>query len=929
MSTKAIEEKLNATKAPGEAVRRPRPEAVIPDAAKDGKQHTRVNDKVVRRRKQGDEKGDLPEPVVVAEPARGGRRTAVAPPRAQEVVVRAQVREEPVVARPVIRDEQDLPPVVVEAAPPAAEIPAEMPQVDRVEEPVAEVAVAVEPPAEPVAAVAVEVTSAPAVVEAPVVEPVAVVIAAPVVAAAPAVAPEPAPRDRRPPPPGHRQQQARPPVQRAVRVTEGESRATVPESRTTLPETARFAGLGKAVVALPPGYDPSNPGGNRGVVGGRRAATPAPAAAPPPRGGRRQVEPVVPAPEPQDNRGDRRPRPGKRTEAPVPAAGRKPALPPKRPQVPGTIAPKAAKRKVRIDGVVSVSQLSHELGQKAPVVLKILMKMGMLVKVNDMLDLDTATLVAAEFDYEVENVGFTEDKFLQHVSASEDQGRMVSRAPVVTIMGHVDHGKTTLLDAIRNASVAKGEAGGITQHIGAYQVEHNDHTITFIDTPGHAAFSSMRARGAQVTDIVILVVAADDGVQPQTREAIAHARAAKVPIIVAVNKMDKPGVKSDPIKQQLTELGLQPEDWGGETLFCEVSALKKIGMGDILEAVLLQAEMLDLKANAERHAEGIVIESQMEKGKGAVATVLVQSGTLHVGDFLVIGTTFGKVRAMTDFRGKKLKEAGPSVPVSITGLGDLPDAGDTMVVVENDKNARTLAEHRGEQRRMEALGIGKRRTMEDLIAQAGQSATVVLNVLVKADVNGSVEAVKGAVLGLEVPGTEVRVLLAGVGDISESDVNLIGANISTSHTMLLGFNVKADAKAREACEKYGIEPQIYSVIYTLLDDVKRKMASLLDPDLVEVRHGMAEIRQTFSISKVGTIAGCMVKEGKIGRNHTIRLSRGGKKVWEGRIVTLKRFKDDVREVEAGFECGVRFDGFNDVQEGDVFESFSMEQVKAE
>ncbi|MBN2800680.1 MAG: translation initiation factor IF-2 [Deltaproteobacteria bacterium] len=888
-----------------------------------------MSSRVVRRRKKDDLDGGADETETAADaaaaPVARGRRAAVEAtlPEPVQVVVEASVAapiatEPPDVAAapapeaPQVPAAPAPPQVVVEAAPVpvAAPVPPAKAEPPAVEAPAVE-APAVEAPAveAPVRVPEVPVAAAPVEVTAPVEAPAPPTAAARPAAARPAAArPAAPPRERQP--------------AREKAPEKSPERAASPE-RGVLPETPRFQGYGKAVVALPPGYDPSNPRGNRvaqETAGRRTPAAPAgpagPAAPAAPRG-RRQAETVGQG---DDRRNARRGR-GKRATTPV-ALTKPPRSLKKGVGGGSTVAPKAAKRKVRVDNLISVSQLSHELGLKAPVILKVLMKMGMMVKVNDMLDVETAAVVASEFDYEVENVGFQEDKFLQHVSVVEEEDNRVPRAPIVTIMGHVDHGKTTLLDAIRDANVAKGEAGGITQHIGAYQVDHEGQTITFIDTPGHAAFTSMRARGAQATDIVILVVAADDGVQPQTEEAIAHAKAAGVPIIVAVNKMDKPGVKSDPIKQRLSERGLLAEDWGGETQFCEISALKRLGIEDILEAILLQAEILDLTANEDRHAEGLVIESQMERGRGAVATVLVQNGTLKLGDHVVIGTTYGKVRAMTDFRGKRLKVAGPSVPVSIVGLGELPDAGDVMAVVENEKNARTLVDHRTQQKRDEAFGPAKRRTMEDIFAAAGQEERVTLNVLIKADVNGSLEAVRAAVQGLQVDGTEIRILHAGVGNISESDVTLVGAN----DAMLVGFNVRVDAKARTACDRFGIEPQLYSVIYTLLDDVRRRLVSLLDPDLEEVRHGSAEVRAIFVISKVGTIAGCFVKDGKIGRNHTARVLRGGRQVWEGRIATLKRFKDDVREVADGYECGVRFEGFNDLQEGDIFETYTMEEV---
>lgn len=698
---------------------------------------------------------------------------------------------------------------------------------------------------------------------------------------------------------------------------------SVPSDPTTKerPDTPQFAGLGKAVVMPPPGYDPTNPAAfhrrNATAATATGNTTPKPASdADAQRArGRRRVEagnagPAQPARRRRraNTRMDQRMRPKRRRKS----SGPKVASP----------QPKAIKRKVRANNDITVADLAVQLGVKANAVIKQLMGMGMMVSLNEVLDLESATLIAAEFDYTVENVGFQEVNFLQHVDVADEEKGLESRSPVITIMGHVDHGKTTLLDAIRNTSTVTGEAGGITQHIGAYQVESDDKQLTFIDTPGHAAFSAMRARGARVTDIVVLVVAADDGVQPQTVEAINHSKAAEVPIIVAVNKMDKPDVSSENIKQRLSEYELVPEEWGGDTLFVEVSALKNTGIDDLLETISLQAEVLDLQANSERHAEGVVLEAHMERGKGAVATVLVQSGTLRNGDHVVIGAAFGRVRAMNDWSGVRVKQAGPSTPVEVFGLSNLPDVGDALSVVENEKNARRLTAHREIIVREQGLRNTRRRTSDDLFASAGQAQNEVLYLVLKCDVAGSLQALKGAIDSIEVEGSEVRVLHAGVGNISESDVSLISANDG----LLIGFNVKVDPKAGRVADQHGCEPLLYSVIYDVLDFVTAKMKGLLAPVFEEVPQGSVEVRAIYDISRVGRIAGCYVTDGKVARSSVVRLLRKGEEVWTGSVRTLKRFKDDVKKVSSGYECGIALDGFNEIEEGDELKIFEMVQV---
>jgi translation initiation factor IF-2 len=585
-------------------------------------------------------------------------------------------------------------------------------------------------------------------------------------------------------------------------------------------------------------------------------------------------------------------------------------------------APKGNKRKIRIDNVISVGQLAHQMGLKAGVIIKQLMGLGVMATVNEMLDFDTAEMVAIEFEYEIENVGFQEHEVIGVAAhAVSDEGGDPC-PPVVTIMGHVDHGKTTLLDAIRKTKVAAGEFGGITQHIGAYQVEANGSLITFIDTPGHAAFSDMRARGAAVTDIVILVVAVDDGVQAQTIEAINHSRAAGVPIIVAVNKMDKPDANPDSIKKRLTEFEVLSEEWGGETMFVPVSALAETGLDDLLDAINLQAEMLELKANADRPADGVVVEAQQVRGRGSVATVLVRGGTLNKGDYVVMGTTFGKVRQMVSHTGAKISSAGPSTPVEISGLSGVPEAGDAMSVVKTERDAKSIAQHRLDKKKQEILAATRRRTSADLFAAANEAGIKQLNIVLKADVRGSLEALKSALESIEVEGARVNVLHHGVGDISESDVSLVSAN----NGLLLGFNVRVDARARKSAESQSVAPERYTIIYDVIDRVKGVMRSLIGPIYEDVREGTAVVRQVFSVSKVGTIAGCHVQDGKIGRNFHIRLIRNNVQVWEGKLLTLKRFKDDVTEVTHGYECGVGLEGYNEIEEGDILEAFVRKEV---
>ncbi len=589
-------------------------------------------------------------------------------------------------------------------------------------------------------------------------------------------------------------------------------------------------------------------------------------------------------------------------------------------------ATKASKRVVRMDQAITVGDFAQQMSLKASEVIAKLIELGVLATINQPLDQDTATIVAEEFGFQVEFTGFDETEILGDL-IQDQEGALVERPPVVTVMGHVDHGKTSLLDSIRSASVAAKEHGGITQHIGAYSVELSDgRKITFLDTPGHAAFTSMRARGANITDIVILVVAADDGVMPQTEEAINHARAAGVPIVVAVNKMDKAGANPDRVKQQLSEKGLQPEEWGGDTMFYPVSALKGDGIQGLLEGVLLQAELKELRANPDRGAIGTIVEARQEKGRGTVATVLVQKGTLRLGDVFVCGSEFGRVRSMLDYRGQKLEQAGPSTPVEISGLSNVPEAGDDFVVVESETKARQVANHRAERRRAkeQAELAGGPISLEEFARRTKLNAAAELNLIVKADVHGSLEAVKEAVTKLSGEKVIVKVIHGGVGGINESDVQLAIA----SSAIILGFNVRAEPRAMAEAESLGVDIRFYRVIYELIDEVKSAMAGLLAPIKKEVHLGRAEVRDTFSVPKIGTVAGCYILDGVVKRGCHLRLLRDSTVVHEGRMLNLRRFKDDVKEVQTGYECGISIAGFNDLKPGDLIEVYEIKEEAA-
>ena len=581
------------------------------------------------------------------------------------------------------------------------------------------------------------------------------------------------------------------------------------------------------------------------------------------------------------------------------------------------------KHHVVIEESITVQDLARQLSKKSAEVIMKLMSMGVMATINQELDIDTATIIAEEFGATVEVKVTKEEELL--VDIPDDPADLVTRPPVVTIMGHVDHGKTSLLDKIRSSNVTASEAGGITQHIGAYQVEINSQKITFLDTPGHEAFTAMRARGAQVTDIAILVVAADDGVMPQTIEAIDHAKAAEVPIIVAINKIDKPSADPDKIKQELTNHGLVAEDWGGDAIMVPVSAKSGQGINDLLEMILLVAEVQELKANPNRNAKGKVVESKLDRGRGPVATLLVQNGTLYVGDFLIVGTTQGRIRAMFDYKGKAVKMAPPSMPVEILGLSEVPEAGDDFIAVDNEKLAKQVAEKRQKDKHLQEISRNLKVSLEDIFAQIKEGEIKDLNIVLKADVQGSIEAIRQSLEKLSNDEVRVNIIRTAVGGIKEADVMLAAA----SNAIIIGFNVRPDANAKKLSEKENVEIKTYRVIYDAIEDVRAALSGMLAPEIKEVELGQAEVRNTFKVPKVGTIAGCYVTEGKITRNAKLRVVRDGVVILDGEIASLRRFKDDVKEVAAGYECGIGIDKFNDIKEGDVLEAYTFEEIKRE
>lgn len=583
-----------------------------------------------------------------------------------------------------------------------------------------------------------------------------------------------------------------------------------------------------------------------------------------------------------------------------------------------------SKRNVKIGETVVVSDLAKMMSVKAIEVVKKLMTMGTGATINQSIDSDTAELVADEFGFNVNIERFIEEDLLFDQDESHD-AEEVPRPPVVTVMGHVDHGKTTLLDSIRETNVVAGEAGGITQHIGAYAVNIKDSTIAFVDTPGHEAFTSMRARGASITDIVILVVAADDGVMPQTVEAVNHAKAAEVPIIVAINKVDKEGADIEKIRRELSEIGLISEQWGGDTLFAEVSAKKKKGISQLLELVLLQADILELRASPDKKANGVVVEAELDKGKGAVSTVIVKEGTLRVGDCLVSGVHSGKIRALTDDRGKAVKSVGPSMPVKIMGLSGVAEAGEKFHVVKDEKTAKEITSHRLDKIRSRKVIATPKLSLEDLFSSIENEEAKELSLIIKADTQGSVEALRESLEKLSTEKCRVKIVHSGAGGINETDVVLASA----SNAVVVGFNVRPDANALRISEKEGVSLELHSIIYDVVSRVRSAMEGLLEPIRKEVVVAHMDVRELFHVSRVGTIAGCMVSDGKVSRDNSIRVVRDGTVVFDGRVSSLRRFKEDVKEVPSGYECGITIENFNDVKQGDVFELYKLEEIKQE
>ena len=592
------------------------------------------------------------------------------------------------------------------------------------------------------------------------------------------------------------------------------------------------------------------------------------------------------------------------------------------PPKPEPVVAKPGKRRVKIDEAITVANLAKQMGVKATEVIKKLLLLGLPASINQAVDFDTASLMATEFDFEVDKVGFEEDEILQVQEDRPDDLKF--RPPVITVMGHVDHGKTSLLDAIRQTNVIGGEAGGITQHIGAYYVRLKNGDVVFLDTPGHEAFTSMRARGAKVTDIVILMVAADDGVMQQTVEAINHAKAAQVPIIVAINKIDKPNANIEKVKRELSEHALIPEEWGGTTTMVEISAKKRIGIEELLEMVLLQAELLDLRANPTKPARGRVIEAKLDKGRGPVATILIQEGTLKAGDYYLCGSLSGRVRNMFSDRGRKLDEAGPSRPVEVLGLPGVPNAGDDFIVLTDEKQAKLVAERRHSKLREKELTKTSKITLESLFEQIQDGEIKELNLILKTDVHGSQEAIADSLLKLSTPEVKINLMHNATGAITESDVMLASA----SNAIVIGFSVRADGKVTELAEQEHVDIRYYDVIYQLLSDIKDAMVGMLDPTYKEIVMGRVDVRQTFHVPKIGTIAGGYVLDGRIERNAKVRVIRDGVVINEGKVTSLRRFKDDAKEVKAGFECGVGIENFNDIKVGDILEAFELQEVKA-
>ena len=584
---------------------------------------------------------------------------------------------------------------------------------------------------------------------------------------------------------------------------------------------------------------------------------------------------------------------------------------------------KAIKRRIKIDEAVMLSELAKRMGIKASEIIKSMMAMGTMATVNQTIDFDTAALIAGEFDYEVEPASFEEETILKQ--EIDDPEKLVPRPPVVTIMGHVDHGKTSLLDVIRKTRISETEAGGITQHIGAYHVSTDKGQIAFIDTPGHEAFTAMRARGAQITDIVILVVAADDGVMPQTTEAINHSKAAGVPIIVAINKIDKQNAEPEKVQRELAEIGLTPEDWGGDTIYVNVSAKQAEGIDELMEMISLQAEILELKANPDKLAAGHVVEAKIDSGRGAVATVLVREGTLRAGDPVVCGMHYGRIRAVLDDRGNQLESAGPSLPVEIVGLSGVPMAGDEFLVLKDEKNAKQVSEHRQQKQRSKELAQSNRLSLDKLFERIQEGEVKDLNLIIKADVHGSIEALNDSLIKLSNDEVNINVVHSASGTIIESDISLA----TVSNAIILGFNVRPNPKVQSLANEENVDMRFYNVIYEVIKDVKNAIVGLMASTFEERILGTAEVREVFQIPKVGNIAGCYVTDGKMERGQNMRLLRDGVVVFEGKNSSLRRFKDDAKEVQAGYECGIGIENFNDIKVGDTIDCYYLEEIRPE
>ena len=858
--------------------------------------------------------GGRPEPPKPAAPAMPAPRLVKtakpaappAPPVPEAAPIPAPMTPEPIV--PVVAE--PAPPVEVAPPPPPPPAPVAAPEPEApppVVVPAAEAPVEAPPPPPP--APVVEAPPPPVVSEPPAREPVA-----------PAAAARPAPSPGRVVPPTLRLRVEDPKTGVAPPAPPRRPLLVRPPQPTAPPPAA----TGNLSKTGPGQQRPGAPGAPRPGGPARPGSFPRPQA---PMGGPRPlpsqpVRPSQPAGRPQV--------PGYRPPPPRPSAPRTsgPRRDQPRMQAPQQMsaAPPPVTRTITLAEGMTVSDLATKLDVKAKDVLKKLMERRMMMTINSTVDTETASMIAREFGADVKMQSF-EEELLQVEAEDSKPEDLVTRAPVVTVMGHVDHGKTTLLDAIRETRVAEREAGGITQHIGAYSVNVGDRNVVFLDTPGHEAFTMMRARGARVTDVVVLVVAADDGVMPQTKEAIDHAKAAGVPILVAINKIDKPNANPDRVKKELADLGLVPEDWGGQTVTVQVSAKKRENIPALLEMILLVTELSELKANPKRNASGTVLEAKLDKGRGPVATVLVQDGTLHVGDMIIAGTIVGKIRALIDDRGKPIKHAPPATPVEVLGLGGLPSPGDTFQALEDAAKARQIAQYRQMQAKDKALGAkGARLTLESLQAQIAEGGMKELPIIIKADVQGSAEVLADTLTKLSDERVKIRVIHSGVGAINESDVLLAAA----SGAIVIGFNVRPDRNAADVADREKVDIRQHSVIYAVTDEMKKAMTGLLEPTLKEVRMGAAAVRETFKVPKFGTIAGCMVTEGTIKRSGDTqaRLLRDNVVIHEGKIGSLRRFKDDVSEVKSGFECGIGFEKYDDIKVGDVIEVFVLERVAA-